>query len=277
MPPQYQQLQTAIQQRTFTVNGTTYPIYRFVPDGVQCIASTASSLIEANQFSKENLSAILTPTLTNCRGTWDIDRHEGPDTKSKLSSHRQKLELYKTRLQSPIVTKFQPIHENQEAQIKSRFVQKHFCSMRGLSCDVMRELQVMENQIYPSNHLHMVDHLSETSQSEMETLLADLYREKVMDILRQSRWFGLLLDESTDSSNRAILLVSAHIFEEQNKKHIFLGIRELGEEGGTGQNIAAKIMEILTHFQLHQKTCVGIATDGAAAMIGSLKGAATLL
>ena len=92
----------------------------------------------------------------------------------------------------------------------------------------------------------------------------------LLERIVKSPWFAIQCDESTDTENKAVLLVFVrYLYEEDFHEDIFCALF-LPKKHHNVRTIQS-LNEYLTR-KLNQSFCVGVCTDGAAAMIGSLSG-----
>ena len=86
--------------------------------------------------------------------------------------------------------------------------------------------------------------------------------------------FSLEMDESTDSANKSVVQFHVRFVDDQkNLRSEFLGVRELKQ--GNAESIFTAAEKILEEYDLDGKNMVGLATDGAAVMLGIHTGVAT--
>ncbi|XP_056243076.1 zinc finger BED domain-containing protein 5 [Seriola aureovittata] len=101
--------------------------------------------------------------------------------------------------------------------------------------------------------------------------MADDVKEQVLDAIRESPFFSIQLDESTDVANCATLMVYVRFIKELNVQEEFLFCHPL-----PARTTAAEIFKALNDFiQEHHidwSRCCGICTDGARAMTGRHRG-----
>ena len=83
--------------------------------------------------------------------------------------------------------------------------------------------------------------------------------------------FALQVDESTDITGKAQLLVFIRFIDDEFIVKDFLCCKELPETT-KGQDIFDVINLYLKHCELKRKNCVGICNDGALSMTRCLKG-----
>ncbi|XP_064113862.1 protein FAM200A-like [Macrobrachium nipponense] len=84
------------------------------------------------------------------------------------------------------------------------------------------------------------------------------------------------VDESTDIGGMAQLLVFVRYIHDVKIVNQFFCCKEL-KETTTGKDIFSTLSEYLKSVGLSWQSCVGICTDGAPAMIGSIKGFVSLV
>lgn len=101
--------------------------------------------------------------------------------------------------------------------------------------------------------------------------MADDIECQVLDRVRASDWFAIQLDETTDISNLAILLVYVRYMHEGIFQEEFLCCKELPQSTTAGE-IFRVLNEYITGHGLLWERCIGICTDGAAAMTGRHSG-----
>ena len=104
--------------------------------------------------------------------------------------------------------------------------------------------------------------LSEISENQLEYLIVRI---------RESRKFAIQLDESTDITNMACLL-SYVSYICNNDIHEDLLFCKPSHGRTTGMDIFQKVDEFFTEVGLFWTDCVGVCTDGAAAMTGHTAG-----
>lgn len=116
---------------------------------------------------------------------------------------------------------------------------------------------------------------NDTIKRRIIDISADI-EKKVITKLSSGRSFALQIDESTDISGKAQLLGFVRFVDEHEIINQFLCCRELIERT-TGQDIFDSITSYLEQFNISWDLCVGICTDGAPSMVGSIKGFCSLV
>ena len=97
--------------------------------------------------------------------------------------------------------------------------------------------------------------------------MADNIEIQLVDQIKLAKYYSLQLDESTDIGNIAILMVYVHYEYEGKLKEEFFFSAALSRRT-TGAEISKTIIDYIENKGLDMKNCVGICSDGAAAMIG---------
>uniref|UniRef100_A0A3B3RDU7 HAT C-terminal dimerisation domain-containing protein n=1 Tax=Paramormyrops kingsleyae TaxID=1676925 RepID=A0A3B3RDU7_9TELE len=107
---------------------------------------------------------------------------------------------------------------------------------------------------------------NDTVCRQLDDMAADIEMQ-ITEKAKASDWFAIQLDESTDNSNLAMLLVYITYVHEGQFHEDFLFCKEL-----PGTTTAEKIFQVLggyiTGHGLLWSRCVGVCTDGAVAMTG---------
>ncbi|XP_069599662.1 SCAN domain-containing protein 3-like [Ranitomeya imitator] len=93
----------------------------------------------------------------------------------------------------------------------------------------------------------------------------------VLEKVRISKKFALQLDESTDISGHCQLLANVRFVDGEAIRENFLFCKALPEKS-TREVIFQVTSEYLDKSGLTWENCTGVCTDGAAAMVGSIKG-----
>jgi hypothetical protein len=117
----------------------------------------------------------------------------------------------------------------------------------------------------------------EKSCGQILFCISSVVQKKVLDRVRDSRFFGIMIDESTDISVTDHLVVFVTFVEEGLPLCVFLGLLHIEE----GKKDACIIFETLTksmkEWGLDFDKCVGFGSNGASTMIGKQDGVAARL
>ena len=114
---------------------------------------------------------------------------------------------------------------------------------------------------------------NDTIKNRIKNMSDDI--EKTVADKLSKRHFALQIDESTDISGKAHILGFVRFIHENEIVNQFLCCLELTERS-TGQDVFDSISSYFEQFKISWELCVGICTDGAPSMVGSLKGFVTL-
>ena len=95
-------------------------------------------------------------------------------------------------------------------------------------------------------------------------------QDTVISSVEQSKMFTMQVDESTDISKKAQLIAFIRFVSDGKISDQFFCCKEL-KERTTGQGVSDTLSKYLEENELTMKECVGLCTDGAPSMIGSIK------
>ena len=116
--------------------------------------------------------------------------------------------------------------------------------------------------------------LSDNTVSRRIHDLASEVKKILIQRIQQSRFFAIQLDESTDVTNFAQLMMYVRYEYEQAVEEEFLFCESLPSRT-TANEIFKKVDDFVVANELNWENCVGICSDGAAAMTGKHGGAVT--
>lgn len=131
--------------------------------------------------------------------------------------------------------------------------------------DICREL-LGENAVKKIEHVPLSNN---TVSRRIQDIAKDI-EEQLLDRINLSPWYALQVDESTDVDNKAILLVYVRYLYQENAHEDLLCNLSLPTKT-TGAELF-KAMDNYISMKLKWSFCVGICTDGAAAMTGRISG-----
>ena len=115
---------------------------------------------------------------------------------------------------------------------------------------------------------------SKEIQNQMISVCGDIIRNRLLDKIHKAKFFSVIADEATDSSNVEQLSINVRFLENSEPQEKFLGFQEC-ISGTTGEAIADNILSKLTDWKLEAELLRGQAYDRAGAMAGRVKGAAS--
>lgn len=126
-------------------------------------------------------------------------------------------------------------------------------------------------------HLKSADNASYDSYGsirEMEEAICKVIKSELKEKIRCSRWYSVLLDESTDVSTTQSVIVYLRLLDKGVVSSHFLKLQALS--GCTSDEIFGAALEALEEFDIKFQNISGLGTDGARNMTGCKKGVATL-
>ena len=121
---------------------------------------------------------------------------------------------------------------------------------------------------------------SERSQREMRLLLGKLIKEKLIQRVKDAKWFSILVDEVTDCAILEQLLIYIGYVDEEGKTHFhFPEVKDVLEtsESADSETITRIITEELKACGLNLALVCGFSSDGASVMTGKNSGVAARL
>ena len=111
---------------------------------------------------------------------------------------------------------------------------------------------------------------SERSQREMRLLLGQLIKEKLIQRVKDAKWFSILVDEVTDCAILEQLLIYIdYVDEEGTTRFDFLDMKDVLE---TSESITRIITEELKACGLNLALVCGFGSDGASVITGKNNG-----
>uniref|UniRef100_A0A671YYZ8 Uncharacterized protein n=1 Tax=Sparus aurata TaxID=8175 RepID=A0A671YYZ8_SPAAU len=133
--------------------------------------------------------------------------------------------------------------------------------------------KVMANILFggkASDEINRIPLSNDTVQRRIKSM-AESVEDQLVTRLRQSQFFALQLDESTDIGNEANLLCFVRYIYAGGVHDDFLFCRSL-PTNTTGEAVFQSLNDFIMANNMDWSRCVGICTDGATAMTGKLKG-----
>ena len=114
---------------------------------------------------------------------------------------------------------------------------------------------------------------SSNSIRDMQSALSKVVDEELIDDLKNSTYYSIMLDESTDRSTEKTLMVYVKYIKSNVSVTRFLSVIELSN--GTADCIFNAVKELFNMFRLDFSKCISISTDGASVMTGIRSGVTT--
>ena len=110
-------------------------------------------------------------------------------------------------------------------------------------------------------------------QNELLQIIADLIRERIINDVRASGWYGIILDETSDISRTEQVSLCLSFALNGTKKEAFIDF--YSTKSTEGEVLYELVKSAITELNLDLKNIVGKAFDGAANMNGVHKGLST--
>ncbi|KAK6178208.1 hypothetical protein SNE40_013018 [Patella caerulea] len=119
-----------------------------------------------------------------------------------------------------------------------------------------------------------LSYTSHNSVDDMIRVFADIIETDNLSKIKGSKFYSLIFDESTDTSNIQNLIIYIRFVTNGIVRTKFLAIKEL-DEGCTAAEIYKLLKHTLEEKDLNQNNLISLGTDGASTMVGSKTGVTT--
>jgi len=129
-------------------------------------------------------------------------------------------------------------------------------------------LQAVVDKVSNNKVLQNFGHVSSTSVSEMIYLISHSIQQEIVNDIKSAKFWATLVDETTDISNLQQYITFVRYVRHGEQKTKFVDIRPINEDGATAENLFRYWNAVNNDLDLCPETHVGLACDGAAAMMG---------
>ena len=134
------------------------------------------------------------------------------------------------------------------------------------------EMLVSVNANIPTKLYH-----DEKACAEMLFCISKVLQKKILDRVRNSKFFGIMIDESTDVSVTGHIVVFACFVEEGLPVSVFLGLIHIEDGKKDSKEIFNALLGALKEWDLNLDNLVGFGSDGASTMVGKNTGVSARL
>ena len=117
----------------------------------------------------------------------------------------------------------------------------------------------------------------EKACAQMLFCFSRVVQKKILDRVRNSRFYGIMIDESTDVSVTGYIVVFACFVEEGLPVAIFLGLIQISDGKKNPKEIYDALLAAMKEWDLNLDTFVGFGSDGASTMVGKKIGVSATL
>ncbi|XP_071168230.1 zinc finger protein 862-like [Mytilus edulis] len=114
---------------------------------------------------------------------------------------------------------------------------------------------------------------SSDSVLDMQIALAKVVDEEIIEDMKASIYYSVMLDESTDRTTEKTLMLYVRYIKSNVSVTRFLSVLELS--GGTADVIFTAVKTLFDMYDLDFSKCISISTDGASVMTGIRSGVTT--
>ena len=117
---------------------------------------------------------------------------------------------------------------------------------------------------------------SKRAKQDMLEALGETKRRQIKNIIQNSEFLSIQLDESSDITKREIITFVVNAFNSEGKTEVvFADGHEMSSN--TGLAILEHFLTFCRDFEIDMKRIVAVATDGAPAMVGCYNGFTALV
>ena len=139
-------------------------------------------------------------------------------------------------------------------------------------------LKVRSGDKVLENHLKTCgknkSYISKTSQDKMITCFGQVISEKIVNDIKESKFFTIIADEAADSSHKEqMALVLRFVDKNMDIREEFIAFLQC-KWGLSGENLAKLLLGALNDLDLPIEDCRGQGYDGAGSVAGCVKGLA---
>lgn len=191
------------------------------------------------------------------------------------SAHVQRLEQKKNQVQlDQFFTEEQRSLDKQVMQAELTLVM--FCICHNLPFLLMDFLPFLLRECCPDSRIAKLIKCGRTKATQLADTLGGKARENITSTMQSSK-FSLIVDETTDVSDRKCLVLVVRYFDRISKsiKDRFLSLLELVQ--ADAKSIYETIKAFFDKNNIPIENLIGLATDGASTMAGELNGLKTKL
>ncbi|XP_060862053.1 uncharacterized protein LOC132945023 [Metopolophium dirhodum] len=146
--------------------------------------------------------------------------------------------------------------------------------------------EILKNHLLSSES--RATYISKTTQNELICIIGNLILKNVLERVKQSKFYSVIFDETTDVSNISQLVTVIRYVHKNEVYEDFIGFLDCHKDnykntGGevepkmTGEIIGNSVLSILKKLDLPFENCVGITTDGCSVMLSEKCGAVKTL
>ena len=218
-----------------------------------------------NKYNKQN-TFNLSPS-TNFK-------HSAVSDHARTSGHMSTILCELERRDSSLAQQHKVAHEVTDKITYNAFLSSYWLGKEEVANRKLLSLIDLQKHIGVTE-MNEFKNTSERSQREMRLLLGQLIKEKLIQRIKDAKWFSILVDEVTDCATIEQLLIYIGYVDEEAKPHFeFLEVKDVLEisESADSVTITSLITEELKASGLNLAFVCGFGSDGASVMTGKQNG-----
>ena len=104
--------------------------------------------------------------------------------------------------------------------------------------------------------------------AEMLFCISKVVQKKILDRVRNSKFYGIMIDESTDVSVIGHIILFVCFVEERLPLAVFLGLIQISDEKKNSKEIYDALLTAMKEWDLNLDNFVGFGSNGASTIVG---------
>jgi len=154
-------------------------------------------------------------------------KHSAVSDHARASGHMSTVICELERRNSSLANQYKVAHEVADKVTSNTFLSSYWLGKEEVANKKLLSLIELEKHIGVTE-MQEFKNTSEQSQRERHLLLGLLIKEKLIQRVKDAKWFSILVDEVTDCATLEQLLIDVGYIDEEGKKHFhFLEVKDV--------------------------------------------------
>ena len=244
----------------FLISGMWWLVY-CEGEGMFCLLCRVHNT--KNKYNKQNIFNLAPSTNY---------KHSAVSDHARASGHTSTVICELERRNSSLANQYKVAHEVADKVTYNAFLSSYWLGKEEVANKKLLSLIDLEKHIGVTE-MREFKNTSERSQREMRLLLGQLIKEKLIQRVKDAKWFSILVDEVTDCATLEQLLIYVGYVDEEGKTHFdFLEVKDVLEtsESADSETLTRIITEELKACGLNLALVCGFGSDGATVMTAKI-------